>query len=339
MNPQSSTTSPIRTVAVTGATGFVGRNIVRRLLAAGFEVRALVRSREKAREALGGDLARITTITGDILEPGRADELVLGCDACIHLIGIIRERRSDPSRSATFQKSHVASTKAVIAACEAAGVKRYVHMSALGVGDQPVCDYQRTKWEAERLIHDSTLDWTIFRPGLIHGVGSEFIELAIGWTSGLEQPWILLPYFTRGVEDKTTPFGGTKWVDPIVAPIFVEDVAAAFVTALANPATTHEIYNLVGSETVSWPELLTIIRDQGPGGNPTLKPFGIPGQIAAWQAKAAALVGLGRFLPFDEGMALMGAQDSVSEREKVRDHLGLSPRGFRATFATYAQSL
>jgi uncharacterized protein YbjT (DUF2867 family) len=336
---QSTPKKAIRTVAVTGASGFVGRHIVRELLASRFEVRALVRSRDKAREVLGADLAHITTITGDVNDPAALKDLLQGADACIHLIGILREVRTDAANSQTFRKAHVLATQSIVNACEAAGVQRYIHMSALGVQDDGISDYQRSKWEAERTVMDSSLDWTIFRPGLIHGAGSEFMEMAIGWTSGLEQPWIFIPYFTRGDEDKTTPLGGARQIDPVVAPVFVEDVAKAFVLALTNDKATQEIYNLAGSETLSWPAMLTKIRDEGPGGNPSLRPFGIPAQVAAIQAKAAKFVGLGKFLPFDEGMALMGGQDSVADTTKVREQLGLSTRGFSETFAKYAGSL
>jgi NADH dehydrogenase len=335
--------APIRTVAVTGGTGFVGRYVIRELLACGYQVRALIRDRAKAREIFGPDIGKLQLITGDILDgvggSGKADELVRGSDAVIHLIGIIRENRSDPKNPQTFLRMHIEATRAIVKAAEAAGVKRYVHMSALGVGNvaiDPVPEYQRTKWEAERLVQDSTLNWTIFRPGLIHGLGSLFIDMAEGWATGLTPPYLFLPYFTRGEEDKTSPLGAHTQVDPRIAPVAVEDVAKAFVGSLANPTTIHEIYNLVGSETLTYPQLLSKVRDGVPGTNHAIKPFGIPGDAAAIGAKVASMLGLGSLLPFDEGMARMSTQDVTSETAKVKAHLGFQPRGFTETFGKYA---
>jgi len=334
--PPSAPVSPIRTIAVTGGTGFVGRYVIRELLTSGYQVRALIRDRAKAREIFGPDIGKLQLITGDILDSGKADELVRGADAAIHLIGIIREDRSDPKNPQTFRRMHVEATRAIVKAAEAANVKRYIHMSALGVGGDPVADYQRTKWEAERLVQDSTLDWTIFRPGMIHGLGSLFIDMAEGWATGLTPPYLFLPYFTRGEEDKTSPLGAHYQRDPLVAPVAVEDVARAFVSSLTSTKTFHEIYNLVGSETLTYPQLLSKVRDGVPGTNHAIKPFGLPGVPAALGAKVAAMLGLGSLLPFDEGMARMSTQDYTSETAKVRAHLGFQPRGFTETFAKYA---
>ncbi|MFN9972401.1 MAG: SDR family NAD(P)-dependent oxidoreductase, partial [Phycisphaerae bacterium] len=121
----------IKTVAVTGATGFVGRAIVAELLAQGYHVRALVRSRVKAREVLprpAPNSATLTLVEGDIHDDRSPAELVAGAEACIHLIGIIREERG----GVTFHRMHVASTRLITEACKAAGVNRYLQMSALG---------------------------------------------------------------------------------------------------------------------------------------------------------------------------------------------------------------
>lgn len=316
------------TVAVTGAGGFVGRHVVKALVGAGYSVRALVRDSAKARDVLPQE--GVTLVVGDVLEGQKAAELVKGCTACINLIGILRE-----SGKATFQKAHVESTRALVKACEGAGVSRYVQMSALGVSELGAAEYQRTKFEGERLVRGSSLEWTIFRPSLIHGVESEFLDMVAGFASGLEAPYVFLPYFTRWKTDKRVPMGGEEESDPVVEPVHVDDVAAAFVKSLTNPTTVGEIYNLVGSERISWPSLLEVVRDHT-GGHHGLKPFGIPGPVAGAVAYVAGGIGLGRFLPFDRGMALMSAQDSVSETQKVKKHLGMEFRPFTKSFLEYA---
>ncbi len=223
--------------------------------------------------------------------------------------------------------------------CTAKGIGRYVQMSALGVSDMGVSDYQRTKFEAEQIVRLSNLDWTIFRPSLIHAPDAEFIKMAKEWAAGHAPPFIFMPYFTRQVEDKRVPLGPVKSIDPLVAPIAVEDVARAFASCLDNTNTIGEVYNLVGSETLPWPQMLRFIRDHVHGAHEEQPVFGVPSGLAAMAAAAAKFIGLGGLLPFDEGMARMGAQDSTATLDKLRDDLGLEPAPFRASFQKYAAAV
>ncbi len=322
-------------IAVTGASGFVGRTLVRELLARGYQVRALVQCREKARAVLPRDPG-LTFVVGDAKQDADVSELLRGCSACINLIGILRE---DRAKGKTFRELHVGVTRRLVQACEKAGVRRFLQMSALGASDTGAAEYQRTKFEAEACVRQSSLDWTIFRPSLIHGVDGEFIDQAASWCSGHVQPYIFLPYFRKLTEDKRVPLGSMNESDPLVQPVAVEDVAWAFGESLENPTTVGEVYNLAGPEVLSWPEMLEWIRDHTPGANHGLKPFGIPGKVAALGAKAAEAIGLSGLLPHDEGMALMGAQDSTATLDKARSHFKFSPRPFRTSFAAYAGQL
>lgn len=320
-------------VAVTGASGFVGREVVRGLLAAGHRVRALTRDRVRAKRVFasipGGGTVEL--VQGEAHEAAAAGELAAGASACVHLVGIIREAGAQ-----TFRRCHIDATRSILTACAERGVSRVLHMSALGVCSEGVSEYQRTKWEAERLVRASGLRWTIFRPGLIHGPNGEFTRMMAGWVRGSEPPKFFLPYFTREVTDTSVPLGPGREEAPVVEPVAVEDVAEAFVRALGDDRTVGEIYNLVGSERLSWPELLTFVRDTVPGARENLQPWGVPSAVAALGATAAGLVGLGSLLPFDAGMARMGARDSVGEREKVKSHLGIEAKAFRAAFKGYA---
>jgi len=326
----------ISTVAVTGATGFVGRNMVRELLARGYKVRALVRDRQKAREVLppSGGGSTLELVSGDALDAAALANLVGGTQACIHLVGIIRQKGAQ-----TFERMHPEATAAALKACGNAGVKRFLQMSALKASDTGTTAYQKTKFEAERLVRRSGLDWTIFRPGLIHGPGGEFVELASDWVTGHVPPYIFMPYFTRWQIDTSVPLGSAKPIDPKVAPIVVEDVCKAFVESLNRQMAIGEVYNLVGGETLSWPQMLTTFRNNVNGGNERLHPWGVPSEIASKVAMVADLIGLGGTLPFDEGMAVMGGQDATASIEKARAHLGVEPKGFTETFKRYASEL
>ena len=105
------------------------------------------------------------------------DRLVSRADACVNLIGIIREA----SGRQTFHRLHTLTTRAVVEACEEGGVPRLLQMSALGVKANAPTEYQRTKYEGEEAVQLSRLDWTIFRPGLIHGSDGEFKKTVQSW--------------------------------------------------------------------------------------------------------------------------------------------------------------
>jgi uncharacterized protein YbjT (DUF2867 family) len=323
------------TVAVLGATGFVGRYLVRELLRRGYTVRALGRSREKARQVLPRD-TRLTFLQGDVFSQKDLAELLRGGEekagALINLLGIIRETGGGQ----TFQRVHVDAVREAIAACREAGVGRFLHMSSLAASPEGKGGYQKTKWEGEQLVRRSGLDWTIFRPSIIHGPDGEFVQMVKGMCSGQEPPYYFLPYFSRRRLDMSVPFGRVVWESPRVQPVAVEDVAAAMAESLRRPEAIGEIYPLGGPDVLDWPEMLTYLRDTIPGCNRKMPPWHIPGTHAAAIARVAKALGLGSLLPFDAGTALMAMEDSVADLTKARTHLGFSPRPFRPTVAAYA---
>lgn len=326
-------------IAVTGGTGFVGRAVVRALLDRGMSVRVLVRPGVKFNQPPTGlNGASAKAVTGDVCEAARVEELVSGADACVHLVGIIRENRSvRPAQ--TFKRMHVEATRTVVAACEAKGVKRYLHMSALGASATSRAEYGRTKAEGEMVVQRSTLDWTIFRPSMIHGPEGEFVKLAAAWATGLHAPFLFMPYFRKVREDTRVPLGPAYESDPMIAPVAVEDVAGAIADAVGNPLAIGEVYNLAGSETLSWPAMLRFIRDHVPTANHRLPAYGISGSIAARVAQVASAIGVGSLLPYDEGQAWMGSEDSTATLDKARAHLRFEPKPFRMAFKTYAGQL
>ncbi len=327
---------PITTVAVTGATGFVGRHVVKALLAGGYRVRALVRDRSKATAVLPPD-PKVAIVEGDVLDRRSPVELVAGCQACIHLVGIIREAARQ-----TFQGMHVEATRAMVEACQGSDlpVKRFVHMSALGVRPDGPAEYQRTKFAGEQIVRRSGLDWTVFRPGLIHGRGGEFVDMVHKWCKGKAAPFFFVPYFTRLVEHDEGVIGARVSIESAkVAPVSVFDVAEAFVRSLGAGATIGEVYNLTGPDEMDWKTMLRAFQENLPGADTGLPIVGLPARPHAFMAAAAKRVGMGGLFPFDAGQARMAEEDATCDLDKVKADLGLQPRGFEAVLKQYAGAL
>ena len=217
-------------VLVTGATGFIGGHVVRRLLADGHVVRCLVRDRTRPASRRLADMG-CELVEGDFSQP---DSLAAaGMEAIIHLVGIIAETRTE-----TFQKVHVESTRALLSAAKIQGVRRWLQMSALGTRPNAVARYHQSKWAAEELVRASGLAWTIFRPSIVLGEGSGFertFKAIARWSP-------VIPVMGSGQN--------------LLQPIQVEAVAEAFVRVLNKPDAFGQCFDLCGSCRLSMVELL-----------------------------------------------------------------------------------
>ena len=229
------TAPPIHRVFVTGATGFVGRSVIHALRTEGYVVRCLVR---RGSEADLRGFGAIERVEGDVLVPKTLPPAMAGCDTAIHLVGIIREQ---PLRRATFERVHVDGTRNVLAAAASAGIRRFVHMSALGARPGARSRYHRTKWAGEEAVRASALDWTIFRPSIIYGRGDGFVSLLAGMVQRLP----VVPVIGDGRQR--------------IQPVPVKQVADAFARAIDLPATVKHTFDVGGPNAVSVVELLDTI--------------------------------------------------------------------------------
>ncbi|MDD5287117.1 MAG: complex I NDUFA9 subunit family protein [Desulfuromonadaceae bacterium] len=215
-------------IFVAGGTGFLGGHLLKELQAGGHSVRLLAHSRSRPRE-------EVEQVTGDITLPESFEQNLIGCDAVINLVGIIREF---PSKGITFERLHVQATANLLAATQKSGIRRYLQMSALGTRSDAVSDYHKTKWEAEELVRASALEWTIFRPSLIFGPEDAFVNM-------LAAQLRLAPVM---------PVIGSGSYR--LQPIHADDVARCFAMALEMPETVGQQYNLCGNDRLSYEELL-----------------------------------------------------------------------------------
>jgi uncharacterized protein YbjT (DUF2867 family) len=220
-------------ICVIGGGGFVGRHIVHQLAARGLRVRVPARNRERVKDLIL--LPTVDVVAADVHDPATLRELIEGAGAVINLVGVLHDGRGKNS----FEQAHVELTRKVLAACAANGVKRYVQMSALGADANGPSRYQRTKGAAEALVRAAALDWTIFRPSVIFGPDDSFLNL-------FAQMLPLMPVMFLARPDAR------------FQPVFVEDVAAAFVQAIDDRASFGQSYDLCGPTVYTLRELVAL---------------------------------------------------------------------------------
>ncbi len=223
-----------RKIAITGATGFVGRYIVNELLKKNYKVFALVRNVDKLKGIFSDKVVGIKVNFFEKDSVKKAFEEIKP-DAFIHLIGILTE---DRRKNITFYNTHYLLPKILYEVCKEQGINRVIHMSALGTHKDAPSDYHRTKYMAEEFLKTSGLKYTIFRPSLI--LGPEQKLFSDMWKITKFFPVIALP-------------GGGKY---LFQPVDVRDVACAFVNSLEKEDSECKVYELCGREKVSFKELL-----------------------------------------------------------------------------------
>ncbi len=300
-------------IFLTGASGFVGQSVLDQLLAADYDVHALVN-----RKPLDRPADRVRSFPGGLFDNAAIDAGMKDCAAVIHLVGIILEQ---PAKGVTFDRIHRQGTKQIVDAARRAGVTRYVQMSAIGARPNAPANYHRTKFLAEQYVRTSGLDWTIIQPSLIHGPKGEFMRTEVGWARGKALPYLFMPYFGRG----PLGLGGAGELQPV----FVEDVARAFVQSLNDPKTIGEVYPLGGPDRMTWPQMHRMVAKTLTGR--TRPVLAIPG----WYAKTLAAVVPAGLLPFNRDQVLMSEEDNVCDLSKFTTAFGWSPRSFEQTLTEY----
>jgi NADH dehydrogenase len=220
-------------VFLTGVTGFVGRNMLQRLLSEGHSVRGLMRDREAAVK-VGTTSAGFSHAVGDVVTGEGLDAALEGCEAVIHLVGIIVEKGKN-----TFEAVHHLGTRNVVEAAKRRGVRRFVHMSAIGVRADGVAAYQTSKWKGEEEVRNSGLPFSILRPSLIFGPGDGFV-------TQMMDTMRKAPLFR--------PVPGTG--EPRFRPVFIGDVTACFVRALTAGEATGQTIDLGGADELSLNEVI-----------------------------------------------------------------------------------
>jgi NADH dehydrogenase len=232
-------------VAVTGASGYVGRAVVAALVAEGHEVVAVSRHPRLGDPGHGLGL----DVVSDDLRPAFSS-----ADAVVHLVGIIREQ---PDAGVTFERLHVEATQRVLDAVRQSNVSRLVHMSALGTSARGGSAYFETKWRAEEAVRGAWPSATIVRPSLMFGGGADFFKTLAGLA---RNPVVPVP------GDGRTPF------DPVAR----ADVARALALIVSDDGAQGGTFEIGGPERFTLNQLIDRVGQAAFGRRPPLPKFHMP---------------------------------------------------------------
>lgn len=225
----------ISRILVIGGAGFIGRHIVAKLAAQGQHVVVPTRRRERAKTLIL--LPGVDVCEADIHDGPTLQQLVARCDAVINCVGILHSRRGEPY-GPDFAKVHVDLPRRIVSAMKQAGVKRLVHLSALGASTEAPSMYLRSKADGEAVLKaESDIQVTIFRPSVVFGPEDQFMNL-----------------FARLA--RWLPIIAVGSADAKFQPVYVEDVARAVVNVLTQPATHKKVYKLCGPQVYTLRQLV-----------------------------------------------------------------------------------
>ena len=285
-------------ILVLGGSGFIGRHVVAALVRRGIKVTVPSRRRERAKHLIL--LPTVDVIEADILASGVLERLVRGHDAVINLVGVLH--------GPDFETPHVKLPLAVIDACRAAGVKRLVHMSALGASPDGPSAYQRSKGKGEQAVMQAKdLDVTVFRPSVVFGPEDHFIN-------------------TFACLARFTPVLMVPSPEARFQPVYVGDVADAIVTSLGEGDAHGRSYDLAGPREYTLKE---IVR-----------------RACEWTGRRRVVIGLGGTLSHVQAwflermpLQLMSTDNvrsmKVANTTQARFPFGIQPQALEAVAPSY----
>jgi uncharacterized protein YbjT (DUF2867 family) len=305
----------LRKVLVAGGSGFLGSHIVHKLIEAGMQVVLPVRRRDRAKHlAL---LPGVELCEGSLLDAGFTKKAMRGCTDVINLVGVLHGRAGEPAvYGPDFAKAHVELPKLLADIAVELGIRRYLHVSALGVtadGKRNLPSrYLRSKAAGEQSLRSVMgLDLTIFRPSVVFGREDKFLNLFASLQT--LAPMMTLPR-----------------ADARFQPVWVEDVAAAAVACLNQSSSIGQTYDLVGPKVYTLREIVKLAGTLSGHSRPV---FGLPDPLGWLQTLA---------IEFAPGPTLMSrdnfdsmAVDNTSKQVWPRQVFGFEPSSLELIAPTY----
>ncbi|MBO8137700.1 MAG: complex I NDUFA9 subunit family protein [Desulfotomaculum sp.] len=283
-------------ILVTGATGYVGRHVVKMLTEAGMNVRCLVRSTKNT------ELAGVELVQGDVTDPVSLAVACTGVDIVIHLVAIIRE-----SKNMTYECININGTKNVLKAAKEGGVKHFIHMSALGAITDPRYKYAYSKGVAEVEVVNSGISYTILRPSVIFGPGFGFVDRLL-------QALRMTPTVVMLPGDGSVKF----------QPISVKDVAQCILKIVQSPGNyRNKVIDIGGPEHLTYEQMLDILMEVT-GIKKAKLPVPMP------LVKIAVKI-MERFMndpPVTTVELAQLGKDNITSKNAVKKHFGFTPTKF-----------
>ncbi len=229
-----------RVIAVFGGAGFLGRYVVQQLARAGYRLRIISRNPEIDSELYtSGDVGQISLFSADITKPESYKTALAGCYGVINLVGILFEGGKQ-----NFTNVHSLGAEKLAIAAKAAGVSRFIHISALGVNNERGSSYARSKMLGERAVISAFPEATILRPSVLFGAEDNFFNKFAKMA---------------GISPALPLIGGGK---TMFQPVYVGDVARAIRVCLSQDESKGQIYELAGARTYSFKQIIEYILSQ-----------------------------------------------------------------------------
>lgn len=290
-------------ILVTGASGFVGHAVQHELRKAFYPIHALMQEHSDPQVTcrLGS-----RTFRGDIANKDTVrDAFSTGTEAVVHLVGIIEEKKAGD-----FERIHVEGTRTMVELAKDFGLKKIIHMSALGTRPNARARYHKTKFAAEEIVQKSGIPYTILRPSVIFGEGSEFLAML--------EMIARMPLFTPIIGD-----GRGK-----LHPVYVGDVAKIVRQCLEDEKTDGQIIEIGGPDVFTLDEMVRLVEGRlGKAGKPH-KYFPISlGETFASITHTEPFQTLGNWfsrnimaLPrLTDDQLIMMQEDNVTDASKLKD--------------------
>ena len=310
-----------RLVTVFGGGGFVGRSVVKALAAHGWRVRVASR-RPSLAFALqpSGVVGQIAAVQANLRYPDSVARAIRDADAVVNLVGLLAETGKQ-----TFAAIHTTGVRTVVEAAKAAGITRFVQMSAIGADSASSAQYGRTKAEGEAIVQRIIPEAVIVRPSVVFGPEDKFFNRF----AAMARVMPALPLIGGGAG--------------LLQPVFVGDVAEAIALAVDGKAKPGTIYELGGPDAHSFKEILTFILTTTKRHRPLVTlPFPAAGLMARGTeiAKAATFGFLPEMLDMTrDQIELLKSDNVVSAAAKAEgrtlEGLGIVPEAYQSVVPTY----